>query len=487
MSQIPISDSDILRLLYLHNPWWTKKPIPKSKLKDFKRRDYYKIIPQLQKDTILALIGARQVGKTTLLYQMIDELLLRTSPENVLFVELDDPYLNISLENLDRIFSVYSTTILKKELDSLTETIYIILDEIQSLQNWQNALKRWYDFRYNIKFIVTGSSSIGIFEGSAESLVGRVKHQIVLPMKFIEYVRFKEQNNVAELVNPINKALRESLKKSITEHDAQIFYDELNSSKTNLIPYEVKIQVLLQQYLIKGGYPQNIANDDLIECSDNLKQYLQLTLYKDIMKISEVRDPKALESLFMMIAKESSSIFNRTSISNTLNINRSTTLNQYMSLLKTAFLISESSYYSKGTAKSVRKETKAYVNDIGIRNVSAAVFDSQILSNNTEMGKIVETVAADHTKRLKFNLEGLNADIFYWQDRHEVDLVIEYAQIPLPIEIKYRENVSLAELKGLSKFQEKFDSNVLLAITKNQLEIHGKTIYLPLWLYLLMC
>ena len=93
------------------------------------------------------------------------------------------------------------------------------------------------------------------------------------------------------------------------------------------------------------------------------------------------------------------------------------------------------------------------------------------------MGKIVETVAADHTKRLKFNLEGLNADIFYWREKNEVDLVIEYAQIPLPIEIKYRQNVSSTELKGLNKFQEKFGCNVMLAITKNQLEIHEKTVY----------
>ncbi len=487
MSHIQITDEDILRLLYMHNPWWTNKPIPKSKLKDFKRRDYYKIIPQIEKQSILALIGARQVGKTTLLYQVIDELFKRTSSKNILFVELDDPYLHISLENLDRIFSVYSRNILKKEFDSLTETIYIVLDEIQSLQNWQNALKRWYDFGYNIKFIVTGSSSIGIFEGSSESLVGRVKHQIVLPMKFMEYVRFKEQNELGELINSTNKALRNSLKKAVEKHNAKIFYDGLNEAKLALIPYEAKIHVFLQEYLIKGGYPENVTKDDLVECSDNLKQYLQLTLYKDIMKISEVRDPKALESLFMIIAKESSSVFNRTNVANTLGVNRSTTLNQYMSLLKTAFLISEAQYYAIGAEKRTRKATKAYVNDIGIRNVSAAVFDPEILSNNVEVGKIVETVTADHTKRLKFNLEGMGADIFYWRDNYEVDLVIELFQIPLPIEVKYRENVSSSDLKGLKKFKEKFDSNVLLAITKNQLEIHEKTIYVPLWLYLLMC
>lgn len=487
MSYVPITDEDILRVLYNHNPWWVKKPIPKSKLKTFKRRDYFKIIPQIDLESILALIGARQVGKTTLLYQIIEELLKRTLPENVLFVELDDPYLHISLENLDRIFSVYSTNILKKEFDAIEEKIYIILDEVQSLKNWQNALKRWFDLGYNIKFIVTGSSSTGILEGSSESLVGRIKHQIVLPMKFLEYARFKEQNKLDVILSSVNKRLREALKQSMKEQSSQLFFEELTSSNKLLIPYETRIKTLVQEYLIKGGYPQNVSIDDLVQCADNLKQYLQLTLYKDIMKISEVRDPKALESLFMIIAKESSSVFKRTNVSNILGVSRSTTLNQYMNLLKTAYLISEAQYYSKGAEKSARKETKAYVNDIGIRNVSAAVFDPQILTNNTEVGKIVETVAADHTKRLKFNLEGMDADIFYWHDVHEVDLIIDLFQNPLPIEVKYRENVTLSDLKGLRKFNDKFKSKVSVAITKNQLEVHEDIVFIPLWMYLLMC
>ena len=487
MSYVPITDEDILRVLYNHNPWWVKKPIPKSKLKTFKRRDYYKIIPQIDLEQILALIGARQVGKTTLLYQIIEELLKKTLPENVLFVELDDPYLHISLENLDRIFSIYSTNILKKEFDATEEKIYIILDEVQSLKNWQNILKRWFDLGYNIKFIVTGSSSTGILEGSSESLVGRIKHQIVLPMKFLEYSRFKEQNKLDVILRSINKKLREALKQSMKEQNNQLFFEELTSSNKLLIPYETRIKTLVQEYLIKGGYPQNVGIDDLVQCADNLKQYLQLTLYKDIMKISEVRDPKALESLFMIIAKESSSVFKRTNVSNILGVSRSTTLNQYMNLLKTAYLVSEAQYYSKGAEKSARKETKAYVNDIGIRNVSAAVFDPQILTNNTEVGKIVETVAADHTKRLKFNLEGMDADIFYWHDAHEVDLIIDLFQNPLPIEVKYRENVTLSDLKGLRKFNDKFKSKVSITITKNQLEVHEDIVFIPLWMYLLMC
>ncbi len=58
---------------------------------------------------------------------------------------------------------------------------------------------------------------------------------------------------------------------------------------------------------------------------------------------------------------------------------------------------------------------------------------------------------------------------------------------PSFLEVKYRENVTFSDLKGLKKFQEKFDSKVLIVITKNQLEIHNETVYVPLWLYLLMC
>ena len=288
-------------------------------------------------------------------------------------------------------------------------------------------------------------------------------------------------------MSSVNKKLREALKQSMKKQNNQLFFEELTSSNKLLIPYETRIKTLVQEYLIKGGYPQNAGIDDLVQCADNLKQYLQLTLYKDIMKISEVRDPKALESLFMIIAKESSSVFKRTNVSNILGVSRSTTLNQYMNLLKTAYLVSEAQYYSKGAEKSARKETKAYVNDIGIRNVSAAVFDPQILTNNTEVGKIVETVVADHTKRLKFNLEGMDADIFYWHDVHEVDLIIDLFHVPLPIEVKYRENVTLSDLKGLRKFNDKFKSKVSITITKNQLEVHEDIVFIPLWMYLLMC
>jgi predicted AAA+ superfamily ATPase len=115
-------------------------------------------------------------------------------------------------------------------------------------------------------------------------------------------------------------------------------------------------------------------------------------------------------------------------------------------------------------------------------------FDEIVLTDATEMGKIVETVVADHTKRLKFNLEsGAVPNIFYWHDTYEVDLVIELLQKPLLIEVKYREGVSMEDLKGIVRFNEEFKPPVCIVVTKNQLEIHGNVVFIPLWLYLVMC
>lgn len=480
-------DDEILRILHDYNPWWTKKPIPEAKLKQFKRYDFYRLKSQLAAEKIDILIGARRVGKTTILYQLIDQLLSeKIVPENILFVSLDDQYLHISLQNMDRIVDLYSTHILKKTLDSIDSRVYIILDEVQAFDQWQNALKRWYDLGYKIKFLVSGSSSTGILGGTSESLVGRIRLHVILPMKFLEFVKFKEPENLG-FIEEENQKLVKSLKESISENNPTKLFEELQQTANKLSPHKIKIQTYLNEYLIKGGYPENIHINDLTLCADNLRTYLQLTLYKDIVKNVGIRDPWALEKLLLIIARESSQTFNKENLAKTVKVHRIITLNQYIRLLKETFLITEAGYYSGSVVKQIRRENKMYVNDVGIRNVQASTFNEEIFRNPTELGKIVETAVADHTKRLKFSLEGgVQPDIFYWFDTYEVDMIIEISQKPLPIEVKYRENVNLADLRGIKKFNQKYQPPFAIAVTKNQLEIHGNTIFIPVWLYMLI-
>lgn len=486
-------DDEILRFLYQHNPWWVKKPIAEAKVKPFKRRDYYKIVNRLADDKILALIGPRQVGKTTIVYQLIEKLLSEDgiNAQNIFFLSLDDPYLNVSTKNLERIFELYATNILKRPLDELkekgAERIYVFLDEIQSVDNWEVILKRWYDLGYKMKFVITGSSSVSIVDGASEALVGRIHPQIVLPMKFLEYIRFKE-GDIAELVRSNNKRMRTALKTTLTENKPEEFYRVVNEEFKALLPYRDRILVHLNQYLIKGGYPEIASTSDMTVAAQYLKDYIHLTIYKDIVRTKKVRDPVALENLFAILAKGSSLIVNREELGKNLGLKRDT-LNMYIYLLKTAFLISEVEFYSESRVKRARREKKILINDAGIRNVSAAVFDEQTVANDSEMGRIVETVIADHTRRLRFNLEATAfPSLFYWRENFEVDFIIDPFNKILPIEVKYRHSIDEStDLQGLRTFGRKFRPPLSLVITKDRISIQGSTVMMPAWLYLLMC
>ncbi|SMH72230.1 ATP-binding protein [Candidatus Nitrosotalea okcheonensis] len=481
------SEPEILRILYQHNPWWMDKPIPDIKLKKFKQSDYFYLEQELENNKITAVIGARQVGKTTMLYQLIEKLLSNNKPQNVFFLSLDDQYLKITLQNLNKIFEIYALNIIKIPLDELKQRVYFFLDEIQTVQDWEIILKRWYDLGYKIKFIISGSSSMNILQGTSESLVGRIKPQTVLPMKFLEYIRLKEQNKLGELTNATNLEMRRALKHSIIQNKAKPFYKACTVASKLFSPFKDKMMVYLNQYVIKGGYPEIAFIDNMALCAENLRNYLHLTLYKDIMRTGKIRDPVALENLVSILAKESSQIINHTNIAKNLDLKRET-LNTYLYLLKTVYLISESEFYSKSRVKRIRKEKKVYVNDIGIRNMAASALDDQILTDSTEVGKMIETVIADHTKRLKFNLEqNYSPPLFYWREKYEVDIILDLLQKPLPIEVKYREQIQESDLRGLNSFKENFKVPMSLVLTKDHLEMDGSTIFMPSWLYMIMC
>ncbi len=480
-------DTELLRILYVHNPWWVNKPIPSIKLKEFKRRDYYKLLDQLEHEKIVAITGPRQVGKTTLMFQLIEKLLTETKPQNIFYLSLDDPYLKITPEKTKEIFELYSTVIIKKPIDDLKERVYFFLDEIQAVENWEEILKRWYDLGYKIKFVISGSSSLSILQGSSEALVGRLNPQIVLPMKFIEYLRFREGEKMVDLLNTANSVMRMALRHAITKNKPEHFYNEIVKVSKDLIPYKDKILVHLNQYFIKGGYPEIAATQDLSACAQYLRNYLQLTMYKDILRTNKVRDPVALENLFAILAKESSQIINRVQLAQTLDLRRET-LNTYLHLLKTTFLISESEFYSQSRVKRSRREKKIYVNDVGIRNVSCALLDDQTLTNTEELGKIIETMVADHTKRLQFNLDPSRySSLMYWREKNEVDIVIDLFGKPLPIEVKYREQIRSSDIEGVKNFQHRVESPLSIVVTKNHIILQGPIVFMPVWQYLIMC
>jgi len=484
-----VEETELLRILYAHNPWWISGQVSPTKAPPFKRRDFFKLLENLGDPKIMAVVGARRVGKTTLMYQLIDHIIARTGPLRTMYLSLDDPYLKITIESMKTIFDLYARYILKEPLPDLKEPVYIFLDEVQSLEDWDIALKRWFDLGYKVKFFISGSSSVNILTGGGESLVGRINLQIILPMNFLETVRFRmEEEDFERRFNKVDWRLRESLQKAVQDGDAGILYSSLREN-ANLLARDIDhLIVYIQDYLLKGGYPEAVATEDLHRSAENLRNYLHLTIYKDIVRTFKIRDPIAFEELISILAKECSHRLNYSVVARTLGLKRQT-LKTYIYYLKTAFLISESEYYSHSRMKRIRREKKVYINDAGIRNIAVGALNEYLLRDPAELGKVVEGVVADHCKRLKFNLEPISeTQLFYWRSQgYETDIVMELFQKPLPVEVKYRDTIEERDLRGLEEFSEKHKPPISIVITREKLDLLGKTVFIPLWLFLIMC
>lgn len=481
---------ELLRVLNVQNPWWSGRPVPPSRVQLFKRRDFYKVRERLSDEKIVAITGARRVGKTTLMYQLIEDLLTKVSPKRILYLSLDDPYLGASSETLMRILDMYGSDVLSEPLNELKEQVYIFFDEVQYIGNWASIVKRWFDLRARIKFILSGSSSLQLTARASETLVGRLTSQVVLPVKFLEVLRFKTSVEFDDhIIHPVNRALREALKEAVTRKRPELFYSATVAAAKALVAEKDRWLAALKQYFLKGGYPELLTIDDLSICAERLREYLNLTLYRDILRVGRVRDPEVLEALVAFLAKNSSQRINRTGLAKTLGLDRHT-LNTYLFLLKSVYLISDSEFYSESRAKRARREKKIYIDDVGIRNTMAGPLDESILQEQPDKGSIAETVVFDHARRLKYNLEpGSRVELYYWRNSgYETDIVLELSRVAVPIEVKYTNRIHDLDIRGIQHFlDDNPKSSMGLVVTNDLLERRGKIVLIPCWLFLTMC
>ena len=481
---------DIVRVLYAHNPWWRTGKVPKQLSPNFRRRDFYKLRDQMSSNEITGIVGARRVGKTTLMYQLVEDLLTKVDPKNILYLKVDDPFLSPTTDALRNIFDIYAINILSQPLESVQDTVYIMLDEIQAVEDWELFLKRWYDLGYKMKFIVSGSSSLEIMQRGAESLVGRFHPQIVCPMKFLEVIRYENKEvDTDRRYDHINWKIRESFLKGIQDNNPETVFNAFQWASIQLAAERDEIRIKLDDYLIRGGYPAVVSINDYYKSTEILRDYLYLTIYKDIVKIFSIRDPKTFESLFTVLASECCNKHNYSNLANDLGVKRDT-IKDYLFYLTHSYLINETKYYSKNIRKQARNNKKIYINDNGLRNSVLGLIDQETLTDPLQKGKLVENIVADHCRRMKFSLgQSYDSDIFYWNNKkgQEVDIIVELLGKPIPIEVKYRREIKKSDLSGMHEFIEQYETPFNLVITQHTLSLKDDYINIPLWLFLLLC
>ena len=491
MAAMGIPDDDgLYRAMELANPWWEGRRMRDGTVREFRRPDYAELVRHIEDHPVHAVLGARQVGKTTLLYQVVAHLIDGNDPRRVMFLPLDEMGLYPSADNLRRMLDLYGLRTLGESMHDLAGKTYVILDEVQSAANWQRVVKAVVDRRGPLTFIVSGSSSADIF-GSSESLVGRVRHQAMGPMSFCECLQFNGHAHAAAAAKA-GAGLREALARSVESGSPEAFHNRARDAMLELAPAQDSLKIRLSEYMLYGGCPGIVASRDPAYRIGELKRTIRLSMYNDVIKVGSVRSPRILEDLFHMLSEGSPRLINKDRMLRILGINRAT-LDAYLHLLEATYLLSYSSAYSPRASAGIRAQKKVYVDDVGIRNAALSMNDVRTLADPTEAGMLAETLAFSHTRRLWASLDraAMSYTPHYWRTGgkgDEVDLVINLHRRPVPIEVKYRQHVDAADVRGLRRFVGRFKPGVALAITQDRVRlIDDVVVAVPLWLYLVMC
>lgn len=467
---------DIKSSLILTNTWWKNEKINDQFLLGRKRYEFNDIIEKIDNKRILSIIGPRRVGKSTLIYQTINYLLenLKVDSKRILLFSGDDPSLFFNeSDKLSDVLDIYFNEILEENISRLTDKVYIFIDEIHFIKNWQNYLKVYFDRKYKIKFIVTGSSSMHLFKDANESLLGRIENIYVLPLTFNQFLNFYMTYVSKEKDIEIPKIDLNNMDKSIKELE-EIYYNQ---------DLKLKIQRVLKKYTLVGGYPEYFEIKD-IEVWQKLllEDIITRGIYKDILTIYNIKSPEILEKLLYYIAANNSQAFAYSSIASTFGID-TVTIMTYLGYLKQAFLINILENYSTNIAKVIRTNKKLSVLDNGINN---SLLKQRIIDNDT-IGHIVESMV-DFDFRLLCEKENYKQFYYRNSDKEEIDIIIDRKIDLIPIEVKYTNQIENDDLKVINKFIDEHANKTFnqarfgIVITKDILKKEGSLYLIPYWL-----
>lgn len=365
------------------------------------RKKHSVIAEHLSKKEFTILIGARQIGKSTLLKQLFEDL--SQKGEAVYFLNLDRKEildeLNGSPENLFKICPLQEG-----------KKIIVFIDEIQYLDDATTFIKLLFDeYSDRLKIVATGSSAFYIDKQFNDSLVGRKKIFQMGTLDFEEFLLFKGRN---DLVEEVLKLKNKKKKKSIQENVLWGYMDE---------------------FVNYGGYPAVVLENDIAQKIELLKDIRDSFIKRDILE-SGVSDETKFYRMLMLLASQSGNLLNVNEISNMLRITNATVEN-YLYVLQKCFHITLVKPFYNNLRKELTKMPKVYINDLGLRNVLINYFSP--LEQRADKGMVLENLS------FRLLTERFDQDqIKYWRtaDGNEVDFVVETSYLKgFALEIKFSE------------------------------------------------
>lgn len=404
--------------LFEDNPHWTNESI----YNDFIPRDILpKALSFLNTKQIIALVGARRVGKSTIAKLMIKELLKTVEAKNIFFINLEKPEFipyKTDASYLNKIYDEY----LKLADPNMKEKIYFFIDEVQVFENWEVFVKAKYE-NSNIKFIITGSNSSLLASNYATMLTGRVLKLQVYSFSFVEFLQFKKIAHATKLEQTAHK---------------------------------VEIARAKDEYLKWGGYYNVIATDDEMLKKEVLKNIAEDIILKDIVPRYKIKNSSAIKDLFYYVVPNATTLLNYAKLTKKIDIDAKS-IKEYIGYFEDNFLIATLSNYHAKVTEQIKSAKKLYLSDNGFLNLGV----SRSANNGTRLENLVFTVLTQKYESITYLRDTLEVDFF----------VQEYGYIQVSYDIT-DDKTKQREINGLRQFnkEQKYRNLLITYDTNKELE-----------------
>lgn len=404
----------------------------------------------------LILKGARQIGKTYILKQFGEE-----NYEGVAYFNFDHD------EDLYNLFS--NTKDPKRILEQLSfiygkaiipEKTLIIFDEIQECPNALNSLK-YFQEEANEYHIVCAGSLLGIRLSHTSFPVGKVEFLNMYPMTFSEFLIADNCENLVEYMNSIKEI----------ENIPDIFFNQLEEK--------------LKAYFIIGGMPEAVniwVNEKDMELVNKVQENILKAYESDFSKHTQNSEANKISliwnSIPSQLARENKKFLYQTikegararEYENALNwLNDANLIYKIYNVKKTDFPLK---------AYNDLSSFKIYMNDVGLLRKMANL-DSRIV---IEGDKLFKEFKGAFTENYVLNTLCTIFDMvpnYFTFDRHKIDFMMQYENRVIPIEVKANKSINNV---SLTKYNEKFDNNLSVRFSMNNLKKDGKIVNIPLFL-----
>jgi len=365
----------------------------------YSREIFKQLELELDKKEATIITGMRRVGKTTALTHLYDLI----PSKNKALLDLENPLHRkvFEEENYDTIWN----NLKQFKITNETKT-YLFLDEIQNLPELSRAVKYLYD-HWDVKFVLTGSSSYYLRNLFPESLAGRKIIFEIFPLNFSEFLIFKE-------------VIRET-KESFTQ----------KASEKNKIAYE-RLIPYYNEFLEFGGFPSVVLEKNFERKRTMLSEIFTSYFEKDAKNLADFSDISKLRDLILLLVPRVASRIEINKLANELAVSRQTVYN-YLSFLEQTYFISLLPRHSASIDRQAAGSKKLFLCDSGIANVLGRISQGQLLEQS-----IFQTLRTRHKLS------------FYQKDRvSEIDFIIDGTTA---LEVKM--SVSRQDISNLKKRAE---------------------------------